>query len=172
MTPDEFRTLLSERTDSELLELCLRDENPPFVFDPNPSAWDGFRDDLVGSLGVSRQDIRIVGSARFGFSLKPGYELRRFGDTSDIDVVVVNSELFDELWIALLAAAYPRPPNTSIAGGWLNRRRSEVYTGWITPREIRLDGSIFGQRARPALEFRVRWFNAFKKGFATSSTPT
>jgi hypothetical protein len=162
MTADEFRALLATRSDADLLAPCLHDEDAPYLFETHPAAWHGFRAIIVETLGVSAGDIRIVGSARFGFSLKPGQNFRDFRDTSDVDVVIVNADLFDELWVSLLAAAYPRPPASHRLGGWLQKRRNEVYTGWITPHEIRLDRSIFGQRATPVLDFRSRWFNALR----------
>lgn len=163
MTSDDFRNLLEQQTDLQLLDPCLREEQPPFVFDPTPEAWDNFRDDLVSNLSISRADIRVVGSGRFGFSMKPGHNLRTFRDTSDIDVVIVNPALFDQLWLALLAAAYPRPPVTHKLSGWLELRRNELYTGWLTPRAIKVDMSIFGSRAKPVLDFKTRWFNALKR---------
>jgi len=163
MTHEEFRDLLRQRSDLQLLDPCLRDEATPYVFEPKPVAWDTFREELVSRLGVSRGDIRVVGSGRFGFSMKPGRGLKSFGDTSDIDVVVVNAGLFDQLWVALLHAAYPRPPIIDKFGGWLQARRNEVYTGWLTPREIRLDIKIFGLKAKPVLDFRTLWFNALKQ---------
>jgi len=95
--------------------------------------------------------------------MKPRNNLARFTDKSDIDVVVVNSDLFDDLWLSLLRAAYPRPPFTDKLGGWLKKRRNEIYTGWITPPEIHLDMRIFGARARQVLDLKTRWFNALKQ---------
>lgn len=164
MTPAEFRELVAVGTDDELLDACLRSEESPFVFGPSPEKWDLFRDELVTGLEISRSDIRIVGSARLGFSLKPGHNLKSFQETSDIDVLVVNAALFDRLWLALLAAAYPRAPvvNT-LPGGWLRQRRNELYTGWLTPLHIRLDIRIFGNKAKPVLDLKTRWFNALKQ---------
>ena len=163
MTSDEFRDLLGHQSDQQLLDPCLREDQAPFVFEPMPDAWDYFRDDLVSHLSISRADIRVVGSGRFGFSMKPGHNFRSFRDTSDIDVVIVNPGLFDQLWLALLAAAYPRPPVTNKLSGWLGRRQSELYTGWLTPLEIKLDIRIFGSKAKPVLDFNTRWFNALKR---------
>src|ERR1700719_1776528 len=139
MTTGEFRDLLQQQSDPQLLSPCLHDDRTPYVFEPQPTAWDTFRDELVSGLAISRPDIRVVGSARFGFSTKPGRNLRDFSDNSDIDVVIVNPSLFDQLWLALLDAAYPRPPIAQKLGGWLQTRRNEVYTGWLTPMESRLD---------------------------------
>lgn len=163
MTADEFRNLLTIRSDLELLGPCLHDEDTPYLFETNIESWNGFRVSVASSLEISARDIRIVGSARHGFSLRPGQNLRGFRETSDVDVVIVNAELFDRLWLSLLAAAYPRPPASEQLGGWLRDRRNEVYTGWITPRGIRLNRSIFGERATPVLDLRTRWFNALRQ---------
>ena len=163
MTSEEFRTLLQQQSDQQLLDPCLHDDRAPYVFQSRPQSWDAFRGELASGLYVSRSDIRVVGSGRFGFSMKPGYNLRSFSDTSDIDVVIVNADLFDQLWLALLAAAYPRPPVTNELGGWLDKRRKDLYTGWLTPLEIKLDRTIFGEKAAPVLDFRGRWFNTLKR---------
>jgi hypothetical protein len=163
MDAEELRELVQGRTDAELLDPCLRDQGTPYVFEPQPAAWDLFRDELAAGLGVARADIRVVGSGRFGFSMKPGHALRAFRDTSDIDVAVVNSDAFDRLWLALLAAAYPRPPYTELLGGWLRKRTAELYTGWLSPLKIRLDARIVGAKARPVLDFNSQWFTTLRR---------
>jgi hypothetical protein len=163
MTAGEFRTLLEERTDFDLLPECLHADATPFVFETQPNSWEAFRNELVSGLAVDRNDIRVVGSGRLGFSLKPGRNFKLFSDDSDIDVVIVNAPLFDHLWLALLEAVYPRPPYPSRLGGWLKDRTNELYTGWLTPREIRLDIRIIGEKARPALQFKTLWFNSLKR---------
>jgi hypothetical protein len=105
MTPDEFRQLLAEQTDLQMLAPCLHDDITPFVFDPKPDTWNVFRDELAVQLGVARGDIRVVGSGRLGFSMKPQGNLVGFRDKSDIDVVIVNADAFDHLWFSLLDAA-------------------------------------------------------------------
>jgi hypothetical protein len=163
MTLEEFRQLIYQHTDDQLLGPCLYQDSTPYVFSPKPTAWTAFRNELATVLTISPADIRVVGSGRFGYSMKPWKNLAKFRDSSDIDVAIVNNVLFDELWLSLLRAAYPRPPFTERLGGWLKDRRHEVYTGWITPLQIHLDMSIFGRRARAVLDFKTRWFNALQK---------
>jgi len=163
MTAGEFRELLNHRTDVLLLDVCLHDEGLPYVFEPEPSTWDTFRDTLVGQLGVTRAEVKIIGSGRFGFSLAPRSNLRRFNDNSDIDVVIVNAALFDELWFALLRAAYPRWPITSTLDDWLAERRAEIYTGYLTPVAVKLDVRVIGAKGVPVVNFATRWFNALKQ---------
>jgi hypothetical protein len=162
MTPAEFLELLQSQTDEQLLDPCLREDVVPFVFEPRPNRWEDFRDGLISDLGIGRADIRVVGSGRFGFSLKPEYNLRRFRDESDIDVLIVNASLFDQLWVALLTAAYPREPLAHRIGGWLENRRNDLYAGWITPSSINLDITIV-PKAKLILDLRARWFNALQR---------
>ena len=163
MTADEFRRVVSESTDAELLGPCFREDALPFAFEPNPVAWGEFRAEVGHQIGVAPADMRIVGSGRLGFSLKPGKNLKAFADTSDIDLVVVSPDVFDKLWYGLLRAAYPRPPVTNQVGGWLKDRQKELYTGWLSPLDVRLDQRIFGERAQVILEFNSLWFNTLKK---------
>lgn len=163
MTADEFRELIRSNDDSQLLGPCLKDDILPYVFEPRPESWELFRGDLVAGLGILPAEIRVVGSGRFGVSMTPGKNLRRFQDKSDIDLIVVNPGLFDFLWHALLDAAYPRSRAINKIGGWLQDRRNEVYTGWLSPLEIRLDLKFFGVKARPVVDFNRQWFNTFKK---------
>lgn len=162
MTPAEFRELLVQRTDADLLGPCLRETLTPYVFEPDPPTWDAFRADVSGALAIGLGDMTIVGSGRLGFSLKPDNNLRAFREKSDVDVVVVNADLFDQLWYELLRAAYPRQPWIDKVGGWLRARQKEVYTGWLTPLDVQLDRRILGARAQPVLDFNLRWFNTFK----------
>jgi hypothetical protein len=162
MDADEFLALTKIKTESELLTTCLHDDSIPFIFEPRPTSWDAFRQELVTRLGVSPGDIRIVGSGRLGISIKPGNNLMPFNDKSDIDVAIVNPVMFDHFWLALLQAAYPRSPTNEKLGGWLKKRRNEVYTGWISPLKIHLDVNVYGSRAKQILELRTRWFDALK----------
>lgn len=163
MTADEFRRMVGESTDDELLGTCFREDLTPFVFEPMPDAWREFRNEVGQQIGVAPADMRVVGSGRLGFSLKPGRNLRAFTPTSDVDLVIVSPDVFDNLWYRLLRAAYPRRPVPSQVGGWLRDRQRELYTGWLSPLEVRLDQRIFGAKAQPILEFNSTWFNALKR---------
>jgi hypothetical protein len=108
MAPDEFKTMLAQRADTDLLPVCLNADDAPFIC-AAPDKWAAFRKKLTGGVdGLSPGDIRVVGSGRHGFSMKPRAGFKVFDDDSDIDVAVVNETVFDQVWLALLVAAYPR----------------------------------------------------------------
>ncbi|MER5112094.1 hypothetical protein [Serratia marcescens] len=66
--------------------------------------YDDFKITMSQKLGVHINNIAIVGSAKLGFSITPTEEkmFREFSETSDIDIVVVSSELFRSSWAAFL----------------------------------------------------------------------
>ena len=155
MLRDEFRELLFEGGE-DLLELCISSSQTPFVFDGDDEAWAMFRERISERLSALPENISIVGSARFGFSQKPERNFRSFSDNSDIDLVVVDAEQFDDLWHRLLRGAYPRPIRA--VQGWVRARQGEVYTGWLTPAIIRPDRGIYGPKVDPILQFTHIWF--------------
>ncbi len=162
MKPDEFREMLRTTADAGLLDICLRADDVPFIC-KDATGWTAFRQEMArGVVGLDERDIRIVGSARLGFSMRPRNHLREFTDESDIDVVVVNAELFDWLWIALLVAAYPRMAGNRGIGGWDVPGRAELFAGWLTPTAIQMDWKIIGQRGVPLSQFKRKWFDALK----------
>jgi len=65
-----------------------------------------FRAAISDTVGVSEGDVRLVGSARFGLSMSPSKGVRPFNDQSDLDVVIVSSDLFNEVWGEFRATYY------------------------------------------------------------------
>lgn len=65
-----------------------------------------FRAAISDTVGVSEGDVRLVGSARFGLSMSPSKGVRPFNDQSDLDVVIVSSGLFNEVWGEFRSAYY------------------------------------------------------------------
>ena len=171
MNRAEFRDMLRTTADPDLLDVCLRADGVPFIC-KDVAGWTAFRQEMANGVeGLAVGDIRIVGSARLGFSMKPRNHLREFTEESDIDVVVVNETLFDQLWIALLVAAYPRLAVNREIGRWDVPGRAELFAGWLTPTAIHMDWRIVGQRGVPLSHFKRQWFDALKLAARHSIKP-
>jgi hypothetical protein len=56
------------------------------------------RGEISNQFHVDVASIYVVGSAKLGFSPKPGQYFKPFSDGSDIDVAIVSSELFARIW--------------------------------------------------------------------------
>ena len=56
------------------------------------------RNVVAAHFGVEPASVYIVGSAKLGFSPKPGQYFKPFSDQSDIDVAIVCRDLFARIW--------------------------------------------------------------------------
>lgn len=135
-----------------------------YVYRDSPVTGDILLSHLAETLEVITEDVRIVGSAKIGFSLSPDNYPRRFSVTSDVDVVIVNEELFDRIWTTILRWHYPRRRIgfSGANGDWMRGRRKDVYWGSIYPEKIKYRGLYFPEALAPLRDISTRWFNAFR----------
>lgn len=88
-------------------------------------------------FNVGNKDFLIVGSAKLGFSLSPRKKLKVFTPfhddlrvQSDIDIAIISSELFDDLWEGLKELKYRthinRYPDIS----------SNIFRGFVNDKNI------------------------------------
>jgi hypothetical protein len=101
MTKDEFERIIQEKPIPEFVQEYLFD-GVPYCFKDNPNIFNTFRQTICSKFNIHPQNLTIVGSAKIGFSLSPDKYGRPFSDASDIDVVLVSEELFQDLWLKLI----------------------------------------------------------------------
>lgn len=80
------------------------------------------------------EDVRIMGSGNWGFSLNPDKNFRPFNDESDIDTVIISSREFENTWSEL--RTYHRNKYYSLSHYQkqrLKRNGENVYSGFISP---------------------------------------
>lgn len=82
-------------------------------------------------LSVHTNEVLVVGSSKLGFSIAPRKRYRPFGETSDVDVAVVSTTLFDEIWKGVHAYSQG-------GGYWDHQRDFQKYLlqGWIRPDKL------------------------------------
>lgn len=87
----------------------------------------GVRETVAAEFGVSVDEVWLVGSAKLGFSPKPGQYFKHFSDRSDIDVALVSSELYAEIWREVY--------QMDLAGEYYDKDKFTHYhlRGWIRP---------------------------------------
>lgn len=123
MNKDNFKKALVESSDLEqFYEENLHGNEIWYLSDflavGNPSKrYDQIKVMIASQLNLSVNEIAIVGSAKLGFSItpKPGKMFRDFcpehqdeKEISDIDMGIVNAELFNKLWKAYYDLKYLR----------------------------------------------------------------
>ena len=88
---------------SFVVQAYFRDRTPA-AFSTNPMLWQALRNWLssrissIGGIAVSPWEWGLTGSATIGFSASPNKFGIPFGEHSDIDLFVVNGELFNAIF--------------------------------------------------------------------------
>lgn len=135
----------------------------PYVFKDDPSQLDALGAHLAEGLGRASLEFTIVGSAKVGFSLAPQKFPAPFSAYSDIDVVVVDSDLFDVAWHAMLDWNYPRRWRLRGADWeWAKDRQSDLFWGWFCPDRVRYEGLSLPAALRPFRDMSRQWFETFR----------
>lgn len=166
MTAEQFKQLLLDTNDMERVVREHLFKGDPIAFADAPGAYDTLRAHLVRELreGLSEDHIRVVGSAKLGFSLSPDRFPRPFGPTSDIDVVVVSSRLFDIAWESILHWYYPRRLQRleQRDWDWFVKREKDLFWGWFVPDQIGYEGLTLPGTLKPLRDLSTKWFSAFR----------
>src|SRR3990172_299321 len=73
-----------------------------WAFRENPADYRLLITHLQERLSLSKGNLAIVGSAKLGYSVSPETFGTPFSEFSDIDVIVIDRERFEEIWKVLL----------------------------------------------------------------------
>lgn len=98
-TPEEFSRILKSVSDEEY-DSCLRHfiiQNTPFVFQTYPILYGQIVKYLSITFAIEIEDIKLIGSAKTGFSISSPPNYGKPFDKGDLDFVIVNAGLFDKL---------------------------------------------------------------------------
>lgn len=85
------------------------DQDPEYfvtarLMEGRPAVWTSsidyvrWRHEVARELLVDPLSVQVVGSARLGYSLNPKKDFKVFDSSSDMDIAVVSSELFETAW--------------------------------------------------------------------------
>jgi hypothetical protein len=133
-------------------------EGTTWFFRDEPSGFNDVCTHLKKELGASAE-ILLAGSGSTGYSLSPQKFSRAFRPKSDLDFVIISEPLFDELWSCVRRWAHRRRGFRIPYGEnqWLNGRKNDVFFGWITPTELRIDSLTFSDDLNALRDVRFRW---------------
>lgn len=86
---------------------------------------------IAKQFKVHPNEVLVVGSAKLGFSIAPKKKYRHFGDSSDIDVVIVSDTLFSSVW----ASVYSFWRDKVIWEAEADFKKY-LFRGWIRPDKL------------------------------------
>jgi hypothetical protein len=159
----DFEARLLSASPAILARDFLLDEQT-YVFRAKPELYDRLRELLAKGISVQPNRIRLVGSGKTGFSMKPRVFPRAFSADSDLDIAVIDQDSFELIWTTLLVWSYPRRNRSlpAVDYRWLRDRQNDIYWGWMYPTKIRYAGLSLPAELKPMRDLSATWFNAFQ----------
>src|ERR1035437_2916394 len=102
-------------------------DNVPFAFRESPMLFEQIIQYLADKLEICATDIKLIGSAKTGFSLSPppSYGIA-FGDHSDLDFSIIQEDIFYtietefQVWVELFNTSKVQPKNAREEYFWHN----------------------------------------------------
>ena len=110
-----------------------------------PEMESSLRVRISRQFDIEASSVILVGSAKLGFSPKPGQYFKPFSDKSDIDIAIVSEQLFTQIWHEVFEMEQ--------AGEYFNFEKFKHYhyRGWIRPDKVP-SGSVY-RRCREWWDF-------------------
>ena len=128
---EEFKQALVELDDQTILDRFYYARPAMKMEDDREAA---LRRSVATKFGVAMRDVIITGSAKIGFTTvtkdnRPIFS--PFGDSSDIDVAIISSQLYTEKWRSALDYSNEH-------GEWpqANAFRKYLMRGWLRPDQL------------------------------------
>ncbi|PWN02563.1 hypothetical protein DJ010_12655 [Nocardioides silvaticus] len=166
MSPADLRSRLVDIARKDLPALVRElviDRQQPHCFADDLTVFPMVQEHLASGLKIDPGGVRLVGSGCVGYSVAPDTFPRQFHDGSDLDFAIVSEELFDAAWDTLLTWGHPRRHGLYAHElDWFNRRKDEIFWGWIDVGYLTFPRLKFMRELRPLRDLRFRWFDAFQ----------
>lgn len=100
---EQFKNELNDKqiSDMTIIRKYLL-HGTPFIYRENEDLYFEIKQHVADFFNISTTKVVMVGSAKLGFSIAPHKLWNNFSDESDIDIVVISEDVFDEYWKELL----------------------------------------------------------------------
>jgi predicted nucleotidyltransferase len=105
----------------------------PYVFDGDENKYFSLKRNISDFFRINPEDVKMVGSAKLGFSISPEQLWKPFDDESDIDMVIVSNRVFDEFWKDLYDFNINLTVRTKDEQTAYHKFLKYFFKGWIRP---------------------------------------
>jgi hypothetical protein len=161
LSKDRFLKAIRDRTPEGAARTLVLSRTVPHCFTGAGGLYQTFLDHIATCLGVSTDFITVVGSAKMGFALAPDAFPRPYSGSSDVDVVVINEQLFDQGWLSLLQWLYARRRSIGRAErNWLGRLLGDISQGFFAP-DFLGSGIVTDVNLAAFRSLRASWVTTF-----------
>ena len=149
----EMKALYSKLTEAEQKSLINHYiiDNPPYAFMSIPLLFDQVKQFLGKELEVSVDCIKLIGSAKQGFSIDPNQYGKPFSEKSDMDFTIIDVMLFEKLktdferWQQAYDSGEVSPRNKTEEYYWNENIKglpNNIKRGFVDPHKIPLFSSV------------------------------
>ena len=135
ITKEEFIQKLNNivYTNEELVERYIWFGIPAIFSDCEQKYYDLKKEISTQFPVKSKNNIIVVGSAKLGFSIAPRKRFRDIQDESDIDVAIIDEELFDSYWERLFEFNINVKSRSEKEEGLYQKFLEYFFKGWLRP---------------------------------------
>ncbi|MBR0304982.1 MAG: hypothetical protein IJQ94_05000 [Bacteroidales bacterium] len=149
----EMKALYSKLTEAEQKSLINHYiiDNPPYAFMSIPLLFDQVKQFIGKELEVSVDCIKLIGSAKQGFSIDPQQYGKSFSEKSDMDFTIIDVTLFEKLkrdfetWQLAYNSKKVFPRNNTEEFYWnenIKRLPDNIKRGFVDHHKIPLISSV------------------------------
>lgn len=122
----------SKVTDEEIVEKYVQ-FGTPIIFKEDEHLYYSLKRDVANYFSASIDSVHVVGSSKLGFSIAPQKFLVDMHDDSDIDVAIIDSNLYDSLWEQLFEFNINLQVRNEREQRNYSKFLSYFFRGWLRP---------------------------------------
>jgi len=95
---EAFKTILKGHENEEVVVQKHIVHGTPYIFKEDEDKYFDLKREIAANFSEHYNNIHMIGSAKLGFSIAPTKLWKPFTIESDIDIVIVSTKLFENLW--------------------------------------------------------------------------
>lgn len=131
---ETFRTALHDQSLTEkLIVQKYIIHGTPYIFKDNENKYFDLKHEIATHFKERFECVRMVGSAKLGFSIAPKKLWRPFSDESDIDIAITSRTIFERFWIELYDFNIALTSRTEEEEKSYRKFLQYFFKGWLRP---------------------------------------
>lgn len=95
---EKFKAVLEGRETAKVIVQKYIVHGTPYIFKDDEDKYFDLKREIAANFSEHYNNIHMVGSAKLGFSIAPNKLWKPFTIESDIDIVIISTKLFENLW--------------------------------------------------------------------------
>lgn len=130
---EKFKANLESYEHEEVIVQKYILHGTPYIFKNDEDKYFDLKREIATHFSEHYSNIHMVGSAKLGFSIAPKKLWKPFTIESDIDIVIVSTKLFENLWGGLHEFNIGLTSRTKAEDDTYKRFLDYFFKGWLRP---------------------------------------